>query len=130
MLAAHRQLQVQALEAGDRVVPAEERHRHFRECGGDVAAAAGVAGLAERDHVVAVGEIIAALGECLAPVLDAYRGLHLPTANLDQFTCRLGVDSFPSAFVCSPVFAPHLVATSLSSLPLTSTPLYPIRSSH
>src|SRR3546814_3053839 len=68
MLAAHRQRQVQALEAGDRVVPAEERHRHFRECGGDVAAATGVAGLAERDHVVAVGEIIAAIGEGLAPV--------------------------------------------------------------
>src|SRR3546814_6537138 len=52
----------------------------------------GVAGLAERDHVVAVGEIIAAIGEGLAPVLDAYRGLHRATGNLEQVAGGLGVD--------------------------------------
>src|SRR3546814_17490363 len=35
-----------------------------------------------RSHVVAVGKIVAAVGECLAPVLDAYRGLHRATGNL------------------------------------------------
>src|SRR3546814_20260505 len=58
MLAAHRQRQVQALEAGDRVVPAEERRRPFRACGGDVADATGDAGLAERDPAVARRSVV------------------------------------------------------------------------
>src|SRR3546814_16645110 len=75
----------------------------------------GVAGLAERDHVVAVGEIIAAIGEGLAPVLDAYRGLHRATGNLEQVAGGLGVDDAQRGFAGAPVVDAHRVEIGRAS---------------
>src|SRR3546814_18718457 len=74
----------------------------------------GVACLAERDHVVAVGEIIAAIGECLAPVLDAYRGLNRATGNLEQVAGGLGVEDAQRGCAGAPVVDAHRVETSLA----------------
>src|SRR3546814_8717225 len=62
-----------------------------------------------RSHVVAVGKIVAAVGECLAPVLDAYRGLHRATGNLEQVAGGLGVDDAQRGFAGAPVVDAHRV---------------------
>src|SRR3546814_22613 len=64
--------------------------------------------------LVAVGEIIAAIGEGLAPVLDAYRGLHRATGNLEQVAGGLGVDDAQRGFAGAPVVDAHRVEHSLA----------------
>src|SRR3546814_15157038 len=50
----------------------------------------------------------------LAPVLDAYRGLHRATGNLEQVAGGLGVDDAQRGFAGAPVVDAHRVEHSLA----------------